>query len=268
MAYVVNPITNEDLTTKVVNGTGIFDELMTTVNAHLSDQFEKNRITGNNYAEVYLGQLSVVLPQAVLFLTERDKAYLNNLLIQSQIKLSDAQVILAEKQAELADAQIALAGQELLNQQQDLLNKQQELLNAQKQNELMAQQVILAGKQVELAEKELLQKDKELEMLDKQIAVANAQVGLTEQKTKTELAQILDTVDGQPVAGVIGAQVALYKQQKDGFLRDAEQKALKILADTWITRKTVDDGTPLPVGLDTASLDAVITKVKTGINVT
>ena len=259
--YVVNPITNADLTTKVVNGTGIFDELMTTVNAHLANQFDKNRITGNNYAEVYLGQLSVVLPQAVLFLTERDKAYLNNLLIQSQIKLSDAQIILAEKQAELADANIALA-------QQDLLLKEQELLNQQKQLELMAQQVALAEKQVELAEKELLQKDKELEMLDKQIAVANAQVGLTEQKTKTELAQINDNVDGQPVGGVIGAQVALYKQQKDGFLRDAEQKALKILTDTWITRKTVDDGTPLPVGMDTASLDSVITKVKTGINVT
>ena len=140
--YVVQPITNEDLTTKVVDGTGIFDELMTAANAHLTYQWEQDRITGSSYAEVYLGQLTAVLGQAVLFLTERDKTYLNNLLVQSQIKLADAQVALAE---------------------QELLNKQQELLNSQKQMELMEQQILLAEKQVELADKELLVKDKEMQ---------------------------------------------------------------------------------------------------------
>ena len=52
---IITPITNEDLTTKVVDGTGIFDELMTAANAHLDSQFKKERITGTQYAEVYLG---------------------------------------------------------------------------------------------------------------------------------------------------------------------------------------------------------------------
>lgn len=245
--YVIQPITNEDLTTKVVDGTGIFDELMTAANAHLTYQWEQDRITGSSYAEVYLGQLTAVLGQAVLFLTERDKTYLNNLLVQVQIKL--------------ADAQVALAAQELLN-------KQQELLNAQKQMELMEQQIELAEKQVQLADKELLLKDKEMDLLDKQITVQEATADLTRQKIKTEMAQIADSVDGVPVTGVLGAQIALYKQQKDGFLRDAEQKALKIVADTWITRKTVDDGTPLPTGFDTAAVDAFTKKVADGVQVT
>lgn len=244
--YVVQPITNEDLTTKVVDGTGIFDELMTAANAHLTYQWEQDRITGSSYAEVYLGQLTAVLGQAVLFLTERDKTYLNNLLVQSQIKLADAQVALAA---------------------QDLLNKQQELLNAQKQMELMEQQIQLAEKQVELADKELLVKDKEMQLLDKQIAVQEATADLTRQKIKTEMAQISDSVDGVSVTGILGAQIALYKQQRDGFLRDAEQKALKIVADTWITRKTVDDGTPLPTGFDTAAVDAFTRKVADGVQV-
>lgn len=212
MAVVIEPITNEDLTTKVVDGTGIFDELMTAANAHLSAQWDNERITGTQYAEVYLGQLTAVLQQAVTFLIERDKTYLNNLLVQAQIDL--------------------------------------------------------ANKQIELADKELEKADKEIELLDKQIELQELNKELIAQKVKTEKAQIADTVDGVPVTGIIGAQIALYKQQKDGFIRDAEQKALKIISDTWITRKTVDDGTPLPTGFDTVAVDAFTRKVADGVNVT
>lgn len=209
---IITPITNEDLTTKVVNGTGIFDELMTAANAHLDSQFKNERITGTQYAEVYLGQLQAVLANAVQFLIERDKTYLNNLLINAQIEL--------------------------------------------------------ANKQVELAEKQLEQADKQLELLEKQIELQQAQSDLARQKIKTEIAQISDTVDGVAVGGVIGAQVALYKQQRESFLRDAEQKSLKILADTWITRKTIDDGVEVPVNFDTDALNAFTQKVADGIGVT
>lgn len=209
MTAVINPITNADLTTKVVNGTGIFDELMTAATAHLDDQFHKNRITGPQYSEVYLGQFGAVLQQAVLFLIERDKTYLANQLVQLQIELAN----------------------------KDLL----------------------------LKDKELAQADKQLELLDKQLELAKLNSELTAQKVKTEKAQIQDTVDGVPVAGVIGAQVALYKQQKEGFVRDSEQKAVKVLTDTWITRKTVDDATPLPSGLDTAALDSYLRVLAKGV---
>ena len=209
---IITPITNEDLTTKVVDGTGIFDELMTAANAHLDSQFKKERITGTQYAEVYLGQLQAVLANAVQFLIERDKTYLNNLLINAQIEL--------------------------------------------------------ANKQVELAEKQLEQADKQLKLLEKQIELQQAQSDLARQKIKTEIAQIADTVDGVAVSGVIGAQVALYKQQRESFLRDAEQKSLKILADTWITRKTIDEGVEVPVNFDTRALNAFTRKMADGIGVT
>ncbi len=207
---IITPITNEDLTTKVVNGTGIFDELMTAANAHLDSQFKNERITGTQYAEVYLGQLQAVLANAVQFLIERDKTYLNNLLVNAQINLAE--------------------------------------------------------KQIELAEKQLEQADKQLELLEKQIELQEAQADLARQKIKTEIAQIADTVDGNAVVGVIGAQVALYKQQTTSYKRDSEQKVMKTLLDTWMTRKTIDDGVEVPVTLDTASLDEVVNKVKDNNN--
>ena len=199
------PISNEDLTTKVVNGTGIFDELMTAAHAHLDQEWGKQRITGTQYAEVYLGQMTAVLQQSVAFLVQRDAIYLNNLLTQAQIDKANKELALLDKQIELIEAQIA---------------------SQEANNTLIAQ------------------------------------------KVKTEKAQIQDIVDGEAVVGVTGAQTALYKQQKEGFIRDAEQKALKIISDTWITRKTVDDGTPLPTGFDTSAVDAFTRKVADGVEVT
>lgn len=201
----IAPISNEDLTTKVVNGTGIFDELMTAAHAHLDQEWGKQRITGTQYAEVYLGQLTAVLQQSVAFLVQRDAIYLNNLLTQAQIDKASKELALLDKQIELIEAQIA----------------SQEANNA-----------------------------------------------LIAQKVKTEKAQIQDIVDGEVVVGVTGAQTALYKQQKEGFIRDAEQKALKIISDTWITRVTVDDATPLPAGFNTEAVDAFTRKVADGVEVT
>ena len=201
----IAPISNEDLTTKVVNGTGIFDELMTAAHAHLDQEWGKQRITGTQYAEVYLGQLTAVLQQSVAFLVQRDAIYLNNLLTQAQIDKASKELALLDKQIELIEAQIA----------------SQEANNA-----------------------------------------------FIAQKVKTEKAQIQDIVDGEAVVGVTGAQTALYKQQKEGFIRDAEQKALKIISDTWITRVTVDDATPLPAGFNTEAVDAFTRKVADGVEVT
>lgn len=64
---------------------------------------------------------------------------------------------------------------------------------------------------------------------------ADAQTALYTQKTTTELAQTTTT----PAAdSVMGVQNALMKKQIDSYSRDAEQKAAKLLIDTWNTRMT------------------------------
>ena len=51
----------------VVTGTGVFDDMMETVNAHMAAQFNLGRITGSDYATVYLTAIQATVQQAVAY---------------------------------------------------------------------------------------------------------------------------------------------------------------------------------------------------------
>ena len=51
----------------IVTGTGVFDDMMETVNAHMAAQFNLGRITGSDYATVYLTVMQATIQQAVAF---------------------------------------------------------------------------------------------------------------------------------------------------------------------------------------------------------
>lgn len=190
-------INTTDLTTGSVTGAGVFDQLMRSVKAHLKEEFDSSRISGSDYATVYLGSLQSVLEQSANFLLQR--------------QISDHQA-------------------ELLAQQ---------TLNASDQNSTILSQT---GK-------------------------SDAEIALLAQKLLTEKAQILDVVDGNSVAGLIGKQNTLYGRQSDGFLRDAEQKLLKTMVDTWTIRRSTDEGTVADAsnGLHDANILAAVNKAKTGV---
>lgn len=61
------------------------------------------------------------------------------------------------------------------------------------------------------------------------------------QKVVTERAQV--TALGVDADSVIGKQKSLYTAQTTGFTRDAEQKAAKVMVDSWNVRRTTDEGT-------------------------
>ena len=70
----------------VVTGTGIFDDMMETVNAHLAAQFNLGRITGSDYAQVYLTAMQATVQQAVAYTLGKHKANAEvNLLFQKEI---------------------------------------------------------------------------------------------------------------------------------------------------------------------------------------
>jgi len=68
-----------------------------------------------------------------------------------------------------------------------------------------------------------------------------AEILLLNQKTATEKAQV--TAFGVDPVSITGRQMDLYKAQADGFQRDAEQKAAKLLVDTWNVRRTTEEST-------------------------
>ena len=68
------PLTIADLTANVttsadnvVTGTGVLDDMMETVNSHLAAQFNLGRITGSDYATVYLTAMQATVQQAVAY---------------------------------------------------------------------------------------------------------------------------------------------------------------------------------------------------------
>lgn len=56
------------LTTQSPEGTGVFDVLMKATKLHLQQEYDADRITGQEYATVYLGALQAVMAQSVQFL--------------------------------------------------------------------------------------------------------------------------------------------------------------------------------------------------------
>lgn len=241
----------KDLTVKELDGTGVFDELMTSVQVNLEEEYTKSRIKGSDYTKVYLGGLESVLTQSIVFLLGRQQADKQAELLQRQIDKMDIEIInegiqteLLEKEKGKLDAEIALLIEQLvyLKNQSIKLAQDGALVDQNTANALTTNGVILA-----------------------QIDKVLAEVALLEQKVFTEQAQIRDIVDNELVVGVIGKENALRAQQTEGFKRDSEQKLLKIMTDTWITRQTTDGALADPAGLADSDIDSVIQKARDGI---
>lgn len=77
MVLSINDLTSNVVTSVdgkyTVTGDGVFDRLMETVNTHLDAQFKLNRITGTEYATVYLGALQSAIQQAVAYTTGQER---------------------------------------------------------------------------------------------------------------------------------------------------------------------------------------------------
>ena len=73
------------------------------------------------------------------------------------------------------------------------------------------------------------------------IRSTDAQASLYEQKVLSERAQTVATA-AEP-GSVLGLNKQVLEAQRDGFLRDSEQKAAKLYLDSWIIRRQTDEDT-------------------------
>ncbi|MCK5916470.1 MAG: hypothetical protein KAG92_10055 [Deltaproteobacteria bacterium] len=65
----------ESLTTVNLDGTGAFDVLMRATKLHLQEEYDSERITGQEYATVYLGALAAVLQTSTQFLLNQQQVH-------------------------------------------------------------------------------------------------------------------------------------------------------------------------------------------------
>ena len=70
---------------------GVFDHLMETIKAHLDIEYNKGRIKGPEYSQVYLGALESMMQASLTFLLTKDKADQEAQLLAAQIQLAQQQ---------------------------------------------------------------------------------------------------------------------------------------------------------------------------------
>lgn len=68
------------------NGTGIFDKLISAVNKNIEGQYNKNRLKGSDYANVYLGSMQSVIAQSMQFLLQEKQVEAQIALVERQTK--------------------------------------------------------------------------------------------------------------------------------------------------------------------------------------
>jgi hypothetical protein len=106
-------ITVSDITSSTTStiGTGSFDILMESVNNQILKQWEQGRLSGADYAAVYLGALQAVLEQSVKFALSTEAAGLQADEVAEATGRSNAKMVadisLTEKQTLLAIAKTA-----------------------------------------------------------------------------------------------------------------------------------------------------------------
>lgn len=226
----VSRLTNEDLTTRIVGGSGTFDALMASASAHLKQEFKEGRITGGEYTKAYIATVETCMGNATQYLLGRDQAYWAAAMAQIQavaarvtLATSKAQYVLAKFQALNAKSEYALTKLKLSTESETycaaLFNVEQTLPQ---------------------------------------------QLKLLVEQTEAQRAQTLDTrTDGATVVGSIGKQKDLYTQQITSYKRDSELKAAKLYSDAWITQKTIDEGLNPPNSFTNSVVDEVMSTIKT-----
>lgn len=103
------PITTLTTGATSITGTGVFDEMMKAIKAHLEDEYNSNRITSDTYPQIYLGALQTALTQAVLYSMQKP-------MVERQAASEEAKKLLVERQTKGFDDD---AKQKLLKQALD-----------------------------------------------------------------------------------------------------------------------------------------------------
>lgn len=226
----VAKLTNEDLTTGELSGSGTFDVLMRAFKAHLQVEFDKGRITGAEYTKAYIALTESAMAQGVNFLVNRDQAYwaavtaqLGALQARTVLKTAQMQLVTAKFEALTSKANFGLTKMKISSESMAYCTAKYGLDN----------------------------------MLPQQLT-------LLKEQTESQRAQTLGTrSDGTAVAGVLGKQVALYTQQITSYQRDAEVKAAKMWTDAWTTMKAIDEGLEPPTTFANTNLNTIMQRVQT-----
>ncbi len=82
-------VTLAELTAGDLDGAGVFDVLMASIDIHIQREFKGNRLTGDQYANVYLSLVQSVLGESVKFLLAKDRARWEAITAQMNARIAE-----------------------------------------------------------------------------------------------------------------------------------------------------------------------------------
>jgi hypothetical protein len=110
--------------------------------------------------------------------------------------------------------------------------------------------------------------EKDTEMKNYQLTqLLPSQKANVDEQMEANRAKTMDTrSDGvTSVVGSIGKQKDLHQQQITSYQHDSMNKVVKMLTDTWITQKSLDEGLTPPTSFDDTSINSAYTALRTSV---
>lgn len=191
-------------------------------------------------------------------------------LVTSQELKVDAETAVTSKQGLILDQQVTteqkkhaqLDAEALLTAARTSATNADKLLTDQKVINAVTEETVLKAQECKLdAEFDVLVEQKT--KVTTEVTKLGSEISLLNQKVVTEQAQVSSL--GVDTDSIIGRQKALYANQANGYLRDAEQKAAKLMVDAAMTQYTTKDVNLTGANLEAADVGAVVAKLKTGV---
>lgn len=235
---VISDVTNGSLDTNYDwVGTGVFDVMMNAVNKNIESQYAKGRITGSDYATVYLGAMQAVLAQSVEYVMKEkvSEAQVDNMVADTGFK--ERQII----EQELTGAKQRLAIDKDISLKEDELE-----INIKKKEQLEAQTLEIisttARANTQLND-QLLTSEKQRTLLDTDEELKQYQVDYIQPAELARLQKQTDVAE----RGMIEQEATGIKQRlvldKDILLKEEQEKLA-------YTERVIKDKQAADLGLD------------------
>lgn len=232
----VDDITNGRVLNNEWAGTGVFDKLVAAINDNIDLQYQKGRIKGADYANVYLGTMQSVLQSSIQYSMAEKESEVRIDLIKQQLLTEIETTANANKQGLLLDKDVLLKDEQIATSQ-----KQLEILGVEKDLKLAQEAEVLSGTvraNADLSDKHLTTA-KQRELLEEQLtSEAKKQVLLdTEEEAKQYEVDVLladQHVTNLKQQIILDTEEQVKQYQVDTILPDEHTKNLKqqILLDT------------------------------------
>ena len=285
-----------DITNKVdANpGTGIFDVLMNSTNEYLQDEYNEGRITGAEYAQVYIGAMDSVLRNAMEFALTKQEA-------DKKAELLTVQISEANEKVEEVTSRIA-KNYEDVKASQDKTLRENVLNNAvvvkvQEETDLLiAQEAEETAKTARLnleAKNKIANLNHDIQIKAEQGFKLNEENGVPTinykyyingvdgtTDTTTNLANVVGPVLGTSVVPGSGTSVVslekeiltskdlLIEAQTLGFASDTKQKVLKQMLDGFAVEYSITGAGNIPETTKDAAIDQLAQEILTDVGTT